>query len=156
LARWRRALPFLLAGALGALLALPGCGTEEVGADAVVTAYVAAPLCAEAKRELAREGGRGGEVGVRVLCLAEPRGDGRLDLAVVGASARRATEDSTAVGFLEPPGPANRFARPIVESAGIAYLLGDSGVEGMGRLLLAIEEAGGERAKVAAELEAAT
>jgi hypothetical protein len=154
LARRGRALPFLVAAALAGFL-LSGCGTEEVGADATVTAYVAAPLCAEAKQELAREGGRAGEVGVRVRCLTEPRDGGRLDLAIVGANARRASEDSTAVGFLESPGPANRFARPIVEAAGIAFLRSDSGQAGMARLLGAIAEGGGERAAVLEALEGA-
>ncbi len=145
-------MPFLVAGVLAGLI-LSGCGTEEVGADAVVTAYVAAPFCAEAERELVGEGGRAGEVRVRVRCLAEPRRGNRLALAAVGANARRTSEDSTAVGYLEPAGPANRFARPIVEAAGIAFLRGDSGEAAMARLLRAIAEAGGERAGVVEALE---
>ena len=65
-----------------------------------------------------------------------------MKLATVGENARRAAEDSTAVGYLEPSGPATRFSRPILESAGIAHIAGDSGSEAMARLLGAVEDAG--------------
>lgn len=107
--------------------------------DATVSVYVTAPLCEEAQRELAREGGRAGDVRVQVFCLAPGESGGRLNLATVGANARRATEDSTTVGYLEPPGPATRFSRPILEEAGIAWIDSDSGEAGMGRFLRAIE-----------------
>jgi hypothetical protein len=102
---------------------------------------VAAPLCAEAKRELERHEAKAGELRVRILCL-EATGDAKeLDLATVGANARRATEDSTAVGYLEAPGTATRFSRPIVEAAGIAIVVDASGAIAMGRLLDAIADA---------------
>ena len=50
-------------------------------------------------------GGRAGELRVRLVCLADAEAGGRLDLATVGANARRATEDSSAVGYIEAPGP---------------------------------------------------
>jgi hypothetical protein len=118
-----------------------GCGEAGVADDAVVTAYVAAPLCAEAKRELAREDGRAGDIRVRIVCLRETEAGKRLDLAAVGANARSATEDSAAIGYVESRGPATRFSRPIVDSAGIAFVNASSGKAGTARLLDAIREA---------------
>ncbi|MBW8060634.1 MAG: hypothetical protein FVQ78_10035 [Solirubrobacterales bacterium] len=78
-----------------------------------------------------------------MVCLADSAVQGRLDLAVIGANARRATEDSTAVGYIGEPDPAaSRFSRPILESAGIAQLSGLSGRTAMAKLLGAIREAG--------------
>jgi hypothetical protein len=136
-----------------------GCGEEGgVAEGATVTAYVAAPLCNDAKRELMREGGRAGEVRVRVLCLGAVELGGRLRLATVGANARGAAEDSTAVGYLEPPGRAVRFSRPILESAGIAAIVDRSGAAAMARLLRALRGAGGSgslREEVADALDGA-
>jgi hypothetical protein len=123
------------------LVAGVGCGEAGVADDATVTAYVAAPLCAEAKRELEREGGSAGDIRVRAVCLGAVEIGGRLDLATVGANARRATEDSTAVGYVEIRGPAARFSEPIVDSAGIAFVSTSSGKVGMARLLQAIRDA---------------
>jgi hypothetical protein len=112
-----------------------GCGEGEgVAEDAAVTAYVAAPLCADA------QGGRAGDVRVRVVCLAPVEGRGRIDLAQVGANARRATEDSTAIAFVEQEGPAGRFSQTIVDSAGIAWIKASSGASAMQRVLTAVEE----------------
>jgi hypothetical protein len=143
---WRsRALRGAAASLAGALLvAGVGCGEGEgVADDATVAAYVAAPLCAGAKGELEREDGAAGDLAVRAVCLPAVERGGRSSLAIVGANARRAAEDSTAVGYLEPPGTAVRFSRPILESAGIAWLQDGSGARGMSRLLDAIREAGG-------------
>lgn len=133
------------------LAVLAGCGESSgVEEGATVTAYVAAPLCAEAKQELERRGAKAGELRVRVFCLevtAPAGGTGQasarvgIDLATVGANARRASEDSTAVGYLEAPGAAVRFSRPILEAAGIATVVDDSGARAMGRLLDAIAAA---------------
>jgi hypothetical protein len=135
----------VLAAAACLLLGVAGCGEGGGVADgAVVTAYVAAPLCAGAKRELAQQGGRAGSVRVRAVCLAGVRDRRGLSLAAIGANARRATEDSVAVGFLEAPDPpASRFSRPILESAGIAWVTESSGGAAMARLLGAIRAAGG-------------
>lgn len=86
---------------------------------------------------------------MRYVCLDPVERGGRLDLARVGANARRATEDSASVGYVEQPGSAARFSRPIVESAGIAYLLGEAALP---RLLREIDAAGGDRAAVAEAL----
>jgi hypothetical protein len=119
-----------------------GCGESEgVEAGATVTAYVEAPLCTGAKRELAREGGRAGDVRVRAVCLGRVADGKRLNLAAVGTNARRATEDSATVGYIELPTTPS-FSRPIVEAAGIAVIRGTSGQAAMERLLNAIAEAG--------------
>jgi hypothetical protein len=103
---------------------------------------VAAPLCAGAKRELAREGGKAGDVQLRVVCLPNAESSQKLELATIGANARRATEDSTAVGYIgEPTRAASRFSEPILESAGIAQLTETSGAAAMKKLLNAVTEA---------------
>jgi hypothetical protein len=120
-----------------------GCGGEAgVSSGATVNVYVGASLCPAAQRDLKRRRGRAGDVRVRALCLAESRGGRRLDLAAVGADARRATEDSTAIAYVEAAGPANRFSRPIVEEAGIAWFKASSGAAAMASLLDAVEAAG--------------
>jgi hypothetical protein len=131
-----------LAAAIGALLvAGVGCGEGEgTGADATVVAYVEAPLCVGAMRELANAGGRADSVRVRVVCLAAVEDGGRLDLATVGANARRATEDSASVAYVEPP-VSPSFSRPIVEAASIPVIRDASGAAAMTRLLGAIREA---------------
>ncbi|HSK49204.1 MAG TPA: hypothetical protein VK889_01780, partial [Solirubrobacterales bacterium] len=106
----------LLAGALS------GCGETGVSAGATVSVYVAAPLCAGAERGLEDAGEEAGDVRVRAVCLEPTESKGRLDLAIIGANARQATEDSTSVGYLEPPGRPVRFSLPILEEAGIAQL----------------------------------
>jgi hypothetical protein len=131
----------VLAAVVGVLFGAIGCGEGEgVSAGATVAAYVEAPLCAGAKRRLATAGGRAGSVRVRVVCLEPVVADGRKDLVVAGANARRATEDSTTVGYLEPP-TAPSFSRPIVEAASIAVIRANSGEAAMDRLLGAIGEA---------------
>lgn len=106
--------------------------------------YAEVPLCAEAKQELARQGNKTGHLRVRAICLPSPHTGGELSLATVGANARRAVEDSTAVGYIGEPNPvAARFSRPILEAAGIAQLSGRSGRAAMAKLLRAIRHAGG-------------
>jgi hypothetical protein len=138
LARWW-ALLVCMAGAL--LVAGAGCGgSEGVAGGATVSAYAEAPLCAGAKRELAREGGRAGDLRIRLVCLKRVDGGQRTNLAQVGANARRATEDSAAVGYLEPP-VSPSFSRPIVEAASIAVIRSSSGKAAMSQLLQAIAAA---------------
>lgn len=128
------------------LLVGAGCGEDEgVADDAVVSVYVAAPSCPEVRSE------RTGGVAVRLVCLDPVERAGRLDLAQVGANARRATEDSASVAYVEQAGSAARFSRPIVESAGIAYAVDRSG-ETIGRVLEAVETGGGVRVDVAEAL----
>jgi len=107
-----------------------------------VRAYVVQPLCAGAERELRGVGDRADDVRVEAVCLSGAEGKGQLDLAIVGANARRATQDSTTVAYLEAPGRGNAFADPILESAEIPTIHTSSGANAMTRLLQAIEAAG--------------
>ncbi len=112
-------------------------------AGATVAVYVAAPLCLEAREELDRSGGRAGDVRVRARCVAPARVGDRLDLAILGANARRATEDSAAVAFIGAREPAaTRFALPILDEAGIVLVTGASGEREMTSVLRAIGDAG--------------
>jgi branched-chain amino acid transport system substrate-binding protein len=126
------------------LLGLAGCGESSGLADgASVTAYAAAPLCAEARRELGRDGDEAGNVRVRVTCLPAVEHGSKLDLAQIGANARRATEDSSAIAYIgERTAAASRFSEPILEEAGIAQLSEASGASAMRKLLDAVDEAG--------------
>lgn len=132
-----------LATALLLAAATSGCGAEGVAKGATVTAYVVEPLCAGAEASLRRQGGRVADVRVEAVCLPGAGSRGRFDLARVGANARRATEDSTAVAFLEPPGRSGSFSHPILETAELPWIASSSGEAAMARLLKAIEEAGG-------------
>jgi hypothetical protein len=106
-----------------------------------VTAYVVQPLCAEAERELERTDGQAGDLRVKAVCLPRVEGRDRLNLGVVGANARRATEDSTAVAFLEPRGRSGSFSHPILETAEIPWIASSSGRAAMAGLLRAIDRA---------------
>jgi hypothetical protein len=116
----RLAAGIALAGV--SLLAMAGCGEEEgVAEGAVVNVYAEAAVCAGAESGLERAGDEAGGIRVRIVCLPDVREGGRLDLAGLGANARRAAEDSSAVAYLEGSGlAAAKFSRPIVETAGIA------------------------------------
>jgi hypothetical protein len=105
-----------------------------------VTTYAEAPLCVGAQGELADAGGRAGELRVRVVCLASAERGGRTRLAAVGANARRATEDSTTVAYLEAPATPS-FSRTIVEAASIPVIRDASGADAMRRLLGALDDA---------------
>lgn len=129
--------------AVASLLVVAGCGERaSVAEDATVTAYAAAPLCAEAEGEVSAGGGRAGDLRVRVVCLPAVESDGRLDLAQIGANARRATQDSSAVGYIgESSRAATRFSAPILEEAELTQLPGPNGATAMKQLLQAIDEA---------------
>lgn len=139
------------------LVAASGCGgAEGVASGATVNVYVVPPLCAEAESELERQKGRAGDLRVQAVCLPSGKRRGKLELATVGANARRATEDSTSVAYLEAPGRGNRFSEPILESAEIPSIHDSSGRAAMARLLRAIERAGSSsslRASVSKGLE---
>jgi len=124
-------------GVLGA-----GCGGEGVASGATVRAYVEAPLCAGAREELGRAHGSAGDVRVRVICLPSSSEAGRLDLATVGANARRATEDAAAVAYLEAPNPRRvPFTHAILETAEIRWIASASGRDAIATLLRSIEAA---------------
>jgi hypothetical protein len=123
-------------------LGVAGCGGGDAS-GATVTVYVAAPLCAAAKADLASHGSSVGHFKVVARCLApSERPGGGVDLATNGANSRRATEDTRAVATLETPGPGNKFARAILESAGIPLVTSPSGKVGMARVIDAVEGAG--------------
>ncbi|MGH2939658.1 MAG: hypothetical protein ACRDPE_16235 [Solirubrobacterales bacterium] len=131
---------------LGALAALAlvgaGCGGSD-SEGAPVSVYVAAPLCAGAKAELASHGVTAGHFTVAVRCLApSEKAGGGVDLATDGSNSRRATADSSAVATLEPPGPGAKFTRAILGSAEIPLVTSTSASKGMQRILSAIEGAG--------------
>jgi hypothetical protein len=150
--RQSRGLPAPLSGLLKAatsllsvvlLIAVAGCGGGEgVASGATVTAYVVRPLCAEAEGELEREKGRAGDLRVNAVCLPPVESHRRLKLSVIGANARRATEDSTAIAFLEPLGKSGSFSHPILETAEIPWVASSSGKTAMAQLLKAIDRAG--------------
>jgi hypothetical protein len=119
-----------------------GCGEAGVSAGAAVSVYAASPLCGEAKEELRRHGSEAGDVTVQLVCLPAVETGGRRDLALSGRNARRATEDSASVAFLETEGPAAKFSQSIVESADIAWIETASGAKPMRQILGALEEAG--------------
>lgn len=126
------------------LVAAGGCGGGEgVSKGATVTAYVDAPLCAGARQELLKQGNRAGELRVRVVCLPTARSHDKLNLSTLGANAREATEDSTAVAYLEASDPqASRFTHPILETAEIPWISASSGKAAMAHLLRLIEASG--------------
>jgi hypothetical protein len=143
----------LLAVAL--TVGVAACGGGDAS-GATVSVYVAAPLCAGAKSELAKHGATAGHFNVAARCLApSERGGGGVDLATVGSNSRRATEDTSAVATLESPGPGNKFSRPILESAGIPLVTSSSGRKGMKQVIEAVESAGtsGVRESVRGALE---
>ncbi len=145
----RRSAAALLA--VLAVLAVGSCGEGGAEEGATLTVYVSAPLsgteasvgrpvCAEAREEARRSGEPGG-FELRVVCLDAAGPDRRWTLAQVGANARRATEDSTAVAYLgEPERAARRQSLPIVEAAEIAELSELSGEEAIAEIAAALEE----------------
>lgn len=138
---------------LCALLAAVGCGEGGAASGATVSVYVSAPLrgdlaasgrrlCEEA-REGAAEGHGSEELKLRVVCLDSSGSDASWTLARVGANARRATEDSTAVAYVGEPDPrARRQSQPLLESAGIADLEGAGGKEAIARVRAALRDSG--------------
>jgi hypothetical protein len=94
----------------------------------------------EAQHELARRGAEVDGVKVEVSCLPDAEARvGKVDLARTGADARRATQDSTTVGFVEEPGPEAGFSRPILEEASIAQLTSSSGAKALATILAELE-----------------
>lgn len=148
MARAGAALLVLVLVAVGAA----GCGEEEGVADgAKVTAYVETALCEGAmNQEAAIDPTSGDSFEVRFVCLPDPRGaelgqgvgGGRqIDLATVGANARRATEDSAAIAYLQTADPAiTRFTQPILEAAEIGILTAETRREAVQRLLAILAE----------------
>ena len=121
--------------------AASGCGEEEgVAEGATVSAYAERTVCGGSGPLTAAVTTADGErVKLRVLCLRDARGGG-VDLATAGANARRATQDSRTVAFLEAPDPAvGRFTHPILEMAGVGWVTtpasGQAAVDRLARIL---------------------
>jgi len=146
-----RRLPALcLSALLLAVVALgTGCGEGGVEGGATVSVYVAAPLCKAARGALGKAGGKADDLEVQALCLPPVEAGGGVDLATAGANARRATEDSSSVAYLEAPGLAAKFSQSIVEAANIAWLQAGSGATAMREVLKALEERGSSSPRAA-------
>jgi len=148
----------IAAVACGLLLGVSGCGAPEgVAENALLNAYVSAPLCMEARQALAAVDARAGDVRVRAVCVDDSDRGGGSRLAAIGAAARRASEDSSSIVYIGTPDPtAVRFSEPILEEAGIARITASSGGSGVARLLRALRRAdtsGSLRESVLDELE---
>jgi len=137
----KRTAPAALAIAAAAALAIAGCGGGGVSAGATVAVYVAPSLCREAKGVASAAEGRS-DLETRVVCLSAAGPGGGTALGVAGRNARRATEDSTAVAFLDAPGPTAKFSRSIVDAAGVAWLEAASGRSAMRRVIAALDDRG--------------
>jgi branched-chain amino acid transport system substrate-binding protein len=124
-------------------VAAAGCGAEEgVGGGAVATVYAAAGACHQAQRALKNEGGRVGDLRVRVVCVPSTERHGHFDLAQIGANARRASEDSTTIAYIGELEPrATHFSETILREVGIAQLPEMSGSKAMHKLLDALRRA---------------
>jgi hypothetical protein len=131
----RASAPVLFALALIAV----GCGGGGAPAGAEVSVYAAAPLCAEAQTAVKAADAKAVDLRVRVVCLSPVERGGGADLSTAGRNARRATEDATAVAYVEAPGPAAGFSHSIVEAADLAWLKTDSGSKAAERILAALE-----------------
>lgn len=126
--------------ALALLCTMGGCGEESgVAEGATVAVYADAGLCAGAGEALAVAGREAGPVRVNLRCLQPAGGEGRLDLATVGANARRATQDSTAVAYLLEPGRGARFVTPILEAADLPWTETRAGDAAMRQVIHALE-----------------
>lgn len=153
---WRTLMALFAALALVAGLG-SGCGESSgVASGATVTVYVAGAFCAEAKKELANQGGEAGDLHVRAICLPRTEVGKKLKLAQIGANARRATQDSSSIAYIgEPTEAASRFGETILEEAEIAQLPRTTGATAMAEVLKAVEEAGtsgGLRASILSQL----
>jgi hypothetical protein len=140
LGRGGRALVLSTAALVAVLF---GCGEDSgVSEGATVSVYAGDAVCGGAKDELSRAGAEAGSVRVRVICAKPVEGGRRLDLAAAGANARRAIEDSRTVAYVEGPGPANSFTRPILDEAGVALIVDTTGARGMNTILGALRSRG--------------
>jgi hypothetical protein len=146
---WRVLLLVLLAG-LGVNVA--GCGEEGAAGGATVTVYVSAPLrgeeagagrrlCDEAREQAGQGKGDDEDLKLQVECLDAAGPKGEWTLAQVGANARLATEDSTAVAYIGEPDPqARKQSHPILDAAGIAQVGNGSGREAIARIQSALRD----------------
>ena len=119
----------VLAAALGG-----GCGGDGGDGAESLTVYVSVPLHGErgdegraivngARLALAEAGGRVGELRIEAVYLDDTGGGSRWSPVASAANARRAAEDSSAIGYIgELDAGATRFSLPITNQAGIAQV----------------------------------
>lgn len=112
-----------------ALAGVGGCG-EDAGEDPLLRIYVLTPsgdagerTLAAARLAIADAGGSAG--GIAVEIVPAPLGDDGSGWrsASVGAAARTATEDSTAIALIGPGGAEAAFSAPITNGAGMLELI---------------------------------
>jgi branched-chain amino acid transport system substrate-binding protein len=115
-------------------LAAAGCADSGDGpGEATLTVYVSVPregsravegraVADGARLALSEAGGRVGELRVRAVVL-DGTDDGEWSLARTAANARRAAEDTSAIGYLgDVDSGATRVSLPITNQAGIAQI----------------------------------
>ena len=145
---WR--VPALVLVAVSVIAA--GCGEEGAAGGATVTVYVSAPLrgeeagagqrlCDEAREQAGQGRGDEEELKLRIVCLDAAGTDDRWTLAKVGANARQATEDATAIAYIGEPDPkARKQSSPIVAAAEIAQIGRAGGREAVAQIQAALRE----------------
>jgi branched-chain amino acid transport system substrate-binding protein len=152
--------------ALLACLPLTACAGAGITGASRVTVYVSVPLRGPtgadgrdvvdgARMALAAAGGKAGGLAVRARYLddtAAGPGGARWSSATVGANARRATEDTSAVAYIgDFESGATRTSEPITNAAHLLQVSPASGAVDLVRPFLgseelpAVEDEGGER-----------
>jgi branched-chain amino acid transport system substrate-binding protein len=152
--------------AVAATVGLAACGGGGVSGASRVTVYVSMPLHGAsapagrtvvrgARMALAAAGGRAGKLRVRAVYLDDTAGSGggaRWSQAVVGANARRATENTSAVAYIgDFESGATRTSEAITNAAHLLQISPASTAVDLVRPFLgsdqlpAVEEEGGER-----------
>jgi hypothetical protein len=130
----RRARAVAVAALLITTALIPGCGSGGSSGPETVSIYVSLPLhgaraadgraiAAGARTALARAGGRAGSVRVRAFFLDDTGGGRRWSMVATAANARRAAEDSSAVGYIgDVDSGATRMSLPITNQAEIVQV----------------------------------
>ncbi|MFN8159682.1 MAG: branched-chain amino acid ABC transporter substrate-binding protein [Solirubrobacterales bacterium] len=110
---------------------MAGCGSSAPSGPVTLTVYVSLPLGGEraadglgaergARLALERAGGRVGDLRIRATYLDDTGGGPRWSQAASGANARRAAQDSTAIGYVgDLDSGATRVSMPITNQAEI-------------------------------------
>lgn len=133
------------------VVGVSGCGEEGASEEAMLTVYVSGPMRGEEAKAGQRRCNEAWDAAraerevegrwVRVVCLDATGPEGRWTLAKVGANARRATEDSTAIAYIgEPDWAARRQSRPIVEAAGLVEFGVTGGRQAIEEVFTALRE----------------
>jgi branched-chain amino acid transport system substrate-binding protein len=166
ISRLRRRSSASAVGALVACVGLAACGGGGISGASQVTVYVSMPLRGPsgaagrdvvrgARMALAAAEGTAAKPKVRAVYLDDTAGsasDARWSQAVVGANARRATEDTTAIAYIgDFESGATRTSEPITNAAHLLQISPASTAVDLVRPFLGsdqlpvVEEQGGER-----------